>query len=314
MRFGVLLGFSIACIIWLVITLGGAAWLGTHIAGVFGVVWFVGCAVIAGWFWTAILRYLLHLIECGHVAVLTELIVHGKVGNGSESMFAYGKRIVTEKFGQVNVLFAVNLLVRGVVNAVHNTIDGVGHMLPIPGIDSIANLITAVLKAATRYMDKVIFSYNLAVGGQNPWRGAEEGVVYYAQNAKAVLEQAVWIVVLEFVMTILLWLALLIPAAAITAMLPQALREWGGAVTIVIAILFAMAARGAFLKPVFLTMVMVRFHVLIEHETPDQEWVERLERISDKFRDIAARATGGLTKPSTTDAPAGGTTPEAAAP
>ena len=205
-------------------------------------------------------------------------------------MFAYGRRIVTEKFGQVNVLFAMNLLVRGVVNAVHNTIESIGSMLPIPGLGSIANLITAILRAATRYMDKVLFSYNLACGVPNPWRGAQEGLVYYAQNAKPILKQAVWIVVLEHVLSAILWLAFLIPAAALTAMLPLSVREMGGVVTIVIAVLFALAARGAFLKPVFLIMVMVRFHVLIEKEQMDREWVERLNKLSDKFRELGQKA------------------------
>ncbi len=137
MRFAVLLAFSVAAVVWAVITIGGSVWAAAHIAGAFGFAWFVSCAIVAGWFWTAILRYVLHMIECGHVAVLTELIVHGKVGNGTESMFDYGKRVVTEKFGQVNALFAMNLLVRGVVNSVHATIEGIGHMLPIPGIESI---------------------------------------------------------------------------------------------------------------------------------------------------------------------------------
>lgn len=302
MRFAVLLAFSVACIVWIVVTIGGAVWAGTHIAGIFGLVWFVSCAIVAGWFWTAILRYLLHLIECGHVAVLTELIVHGRVSNGTESMFAYGKRIVTEKFGQVNVLFAMNLLVRGVVNAVHNTIEGVGRMLPIPGLDSIANLITAILRAATRYMDKVLFSYNLACGAANPWRGAQDGLVYYAQNAKPILKQSVWIVVLEHVLSAILWLAFLIPAAALTAILPHSVREMGGVVTIVIAVLFALAARGAFLKPVFLAMVMVRFHALIEKETINQEWVERLNKLSDKFRDLGKKAQDFVATPSTSSA------------
>ena len=235
MRFAVLLAFSMACIVWMVITIGGSAWMGTHIAGAFGVVWFLSCIVAAGWFWTAILRYVLHLIECGHVAVLTELIVHGRVGNDAESMFAYGKRVVTEKFGQVNVLFAINLLVRGVVNAVHRTMEGVGHMLPIPGIESIANLMTAILRAATRYMDKVIFSYNLASGDDNPWRSAQHGLIYYAQNASPILKQSVWIVVLEYVLSALLWLVCLIPAAALTAILPHSVREIGAVVTIVVA-------------------------------------------------------------------------------
>lgn len=298
MRFAVLLTFSVACIIWMVITLGGAAWTGTHIAGAFGVVWFLSCIVAAGWFWTAILRYVLHLIECGHVAVLTELIVHGRVGNGSESMFAYGKRIVTEKFGQVNVLFAINQLVRGVVNMVHRTMEGVGHMLPIPGIESIANLVTAILRAATRYMDKVIFSYNLASGDDNPWRSAQHGLVYYAQNASPILKQSVWIVVLEHVLTAVLWIVCLVPAAAVTTILPHSVREIGAVVTIIVAILFALAARGAFLKPVFLIMIMVKFHVLVEHQALNEEWATRLASLSDKFRDLGKKAETYVATPS----------------
>lgn len=290
MRFAVLLSFSVLSIMWLVVTVGGAFWAGSHIAGAFGFVWFISCAAVAGWFWTAILRYMLHLIECGHVAVLTELIVHGRVSNGSESMFAYGKRIVTERFGQVNALFALNLLVRGVVNTIHNTLEGIGNALSIPDVQSIVGVITAILRAATRYMDKVIFSYNLASDARNPWLGAQDGVVYYAQNAKPLLKQSVWIVVLEYVLTAILWLALLVPAAALTAILPASVREMGGVVTIVIAILFALAARGAFVKPVFLIMVMTRFHALIEKEPINQEWVARLNQVSDKFRELGQKA------------------------
>ena len=104
-RFAILLGYTVACIVWLVVTFGGAAWLGTHIAGAFGVAWFVVCVVGIGWFWGAVLRYLLHLLACGHVAVLTDLITNGRIGNGSESQLAYGRRVVTERFGQVNALY-----------------------------------------------------------------------------------------------------------------------------------------------------------------------------------------------------------------
>ncbi len=295
MRFAVLLAFSAAAVLWTVITVGGSVWAGDHIAGAFGVAWFISGAVVAGWFWTAILRYVLHLIACGHVAVLTELVVHGRVGNGAESMFAYGKRIVTERFGEVNVLFAMNLLVRGAVNTVHNAIEGIGHMLPIPGLESIDKLITAVLSAATRYMDKVIFSYNLACNAANPWRNAQDGLVYYAQNAKPILKQAVWIVILEHVLSALLWLALLVPAAVLTAALPHAVREWGGVLTVGIAVLAALAARGAFLKPLFLVMIMVRYHELIEHEPINQDWVARLDQISTTFRDLGEKAQAYVT-------------------
>ena len=60
--------------------------------------------------------------------------------------------------------------------------------------------------------------------------------------------------------------------------------------TIIVAVLFALAARGAFLKPVFLIMIIVRFHALIEHEPINQEWVARLDQLSDKFRDLGQKA------------------------
>jgi hypothetical protein len=289
-RCGILLAYSLGGIIWLVITFGGAAWLSTHIANAFGVVWFILCVVGIGWFWGAVLRYLLHLIACGHVAVLTELITRGQIGNGSESQLAYGKRVVTQRFGQVNALFGLNMLVRGVLQAFHRTLDWIAELLPIPGLESLANLINMVMRAATRYLDKVILSYNLARNDQDPWRGAREGIVYYCQNARPILETSIWIIILEHVLSAVLWLLLLAPAAAITVMLPHAVRESAAVATIIIALLLAATLRASFIKPLFLIMMMVRFHTLIEHQALNQEWDARLSSLSDRFRTLGAQA------------------------
>ena len=288
-RFGILLAYTVACIVWLVITIGGAAWLGSHIASAFGFVWFIFCVVGIGWFWGAVLRYLLHLLACGHVAVLTDLITRGQVGNGSESQLAYGKRVVTERFGQVNALFGLNMLVRGILQAFHRTLDWIAEMLPIPGLESLSNLVNIVLRAATRYLDKVILSYNLARNDQDPWRGAREGIVYYCQNAKPILKTSIWIVILERVLSFVLWLVLLAPAAGITVLLPSSVREVGGIVTMIIAVLLAATLRASFIKPLFLIMMMVRFHALIENQPINQEWDARLSSISDKFSSLGTQ-------------------------
>ena len=295
MRFGIQLAYSFAAIVWLVVMFGGAAWASLHIANVFGIVWFVICAAAGGWIWATLLRYLLHLIECGHVAVLTELITRGSIGNGTESMFEYGKRIVTERFGQVNALFAVNMLVRGVVNTVNGAIEGLTSFIPIPGLDSVARIISAITRAATRYIDKVIFSYNLARADDNPWGGARDGLVYYAQNAKPILKQAVWIVILDYALGALLWLVMLAPAVAITVLLPQSVREFGAVVSIVIAVFFALAARAAFLKPIFLIMIMVNFHGLVEQQEINQQWIDWLNQLSDKFRELGNKVAQTFT-------------------
>ena len=115
--------------------------------------------------------------------------------------------------------------------------------------------------------------------------------MYYAQNAVPILKTAVWIVILERALTVLLWLLLLAPAAAITWMLPRAVHESAGVVTILIAAILAGPLRAAFLKPLFLIMMMVRFHTLIEHQPSNQEWDARLSSLSDKFRTLGMQAT-----------------------
>ncbi|HEX4366720.1 MAG TPA: hypothetical protein VH023_07815 [Rhodopila sp.] len=290
-RFGILLAYSVACIIWIVVTFGGAAWLGSHIAGAFGLVWFVMCVVGIGWFWGTVLRYALHLLACGHVAVLTELITRGQVGNGTESMLSYGKRIVIQRFGEVNILFGLNMLVRGILNSFHRTLDWIDQLIPIPGLESLSNLVSIILRAATRYLDKVLLSYNLARNDGDPWTGAREGLVYYAQNAKPILITAVWIVIQERVLTFVLWLLLLAPAGLITVMLPASVRQSGGVVTVLIAILLAGTLRSAFIKPLFLIMMMVRFHALTENQPINQDWDNRLAGLSDKFRTLGAGFT-----------------------
>jgi len=60
----VMMAAAIACIVWAVVTIGGAEWLGNHIAKAFGAVWLIGGLVVAGWLWATLFRYLLHLIDC----------------------------------------------------------------------------------------------------------------------------------------------------------------------------------------------------------------------------------------------------------
>jgi hypothetical protein len=294
MRFVVLLTVSVVVILWLIVLIGGAAWLGAHIATAFGWVWAIGCLFLGGFIWSTLLRYLLHLIECGHVAVLTELIVNGKLPNPAEGQFAYGRRVVLARIGQETLLYGLNALVRGIVQSLHNTLDWLGEMLPLPGLEGVSRVINIVLKGATRYLDKVIFSYSLARGDEDIWRSSREGLVYYAQNVRPILKTAIWSVVLERVLTVLLFLLLLAPAAAVTLALPSAVREVGAVMTVLVAILLAGPLRAAFVKPVFMTMMMIRFHSAIEGQVINPEWDARLGAMSGQFRDLGAQAAGAM--------------------
>ena len=280
-RFGILFGVSVATIIWGVATFGGAALLGSRVHPFVGYGWMFAGLGAYGYVWRFILRYALYLIKCGHIAVLTELVTSNQISNGSQGMFAYGKEVVKHRFGQVNTLFALDLLIAGVVKAFNRTLDSIAGLIPIPGLDSIVGILKVIVRSATSYIDETIFSYNLARGDENPWRSSQDGLLYYSQNAQEILKTAVMVVILDKVLTVVAWIACLLPALLVATVIPQL-----GVGVVFVAALFAWNIRAALLEPLFLIMVMIKFHACVENQEINLEWDARLSSVSSKFAKI----------------------------
>jgi hypothetical protein len=285
-RFGILCALTVAAIVYWVLLVGGFVFL-SRATPLLGWIWIVGLLVVGGSIWRFVVRYMLYLIKAAHIAVLTELITTGSIANGSQGMFEYGKRVVTERFGEVNAMFALDLLIAGTVGAFNRTLNWVASLLPIPGLDSVMGFVNSVLRASTTYIDETIFSYNLARGDENVYRSSKDGLIYYAQNAKEVLKTGLWVVVLDRVLTTAIWIVMLAPGFALSWMLPG---NTGGTVMIVGAVLFAGSVRSAFLKPLFLTMVMVKFHAMAKNQPINLEWDQRLTTASNKFEELKQQA------------------------
>jgi hypothetical protein len=286
-RLGILVAFTVlGLVVWAVALLG--FWLFKRIP-IVGLVWMLVVLGGAGWFWRAVLRYTLYMLKAAHIAVLTELITKGEVGNGQQSMFAYAKDVVKERFGEINVLFALDILVAGVVGAFNRTLDWVSSLLPVPGLDSITGVVKAILRASTTYIDETILSYNLARGDENAFRSSKDGLIYYAQNCKEVLKTGILVVVLDKILTVVIWAIMLAPAFGMAYFVPQT-GPFAFFTVFIISILLAGNVRSAFLKPLFLTMVMIKFHTLVENQPINETWDARLESASDKFRELKEKA------------------------
>jgi hypothetical protein len=213
---------------------------------------------------------------------------------------------VKDRFGEVNVLFALDLLVDGVVRAFNRTLDWVGSLIPVPGLDSLLGFVKAVLSSATTYVDETIFSYNLARGDENVFRSSKDGLIYYAQNAKEILKTAVWVVVLEKVLSVAIFLLIFLPILGLASMVPSSLGIWPTVTAIVVGLLLASNVQQALLHPLFVTMVIVRFHVLTSGQAINLEWDRKLEAVSAKFGELKDKASGWLEAPTpgTTVSPA----------
>jgi len=291
-RFGILVVVSVITIIWYVLTFGGAALLGGKVHPFLGYGWLFTGLGVYGYIWWTVVRYGLYLLKAGHVAVLTELITRGEVGMGSESMFAYGKRVVTERFGQVNAMFALDMLVHGIVRAFNRTLNWIANLLPIPGLSSITSIVTAIVHAATTFIDETMLSYSLARGDSDNFRSSRDGLIYYAQNSKEVLKTGVWVVILDKVATFITWLVMLAPGFVLAWILPSSIAGAGSMAAFFIAGLFAWNLRAAFLEPLFLTMVMIKFHVCVRDQPIDLVWDERLSSASAKFVELKNKISG----------------------
>jgi hypothetical protein len=285
-RFGVLFATSIITLVWYVVTFGGWALLSRAIHPAAGLVWFVGCCFMYGYLWKTVVRYFLYMLKAGHIAVLTELITRGQIGEPGEGMFEYGKRVVTERFGQMNAMFALDLLVHGVVRAFNRTLDWIAGLLPIPGLRDMMGIVNAIVYSAATFVDETILSYSLARGDSDVFRSSRDGLIYYAQNSKEVLKTGVWIVVLDKVSMVIAWIVMLVPALLIGALLPASFQGMGFLFTLAMSALFTWNLRAAFLEPLFLTMIMIKFHVSVHGQAINLEWDDNLSRLSGKFVEL----------------------------
>lgn len=230
-------------------------------------------------------EYILYLVKAGHIAVLVELMDGRGVPQG-QSQITYATGIVRERFVETSVLFGVDQLIKGVLGAILGLLQGIASLLPIPGLQNIIGIFRAFLRVAVGLMDEVILGYLIRTRSVNPWEGAQTALVLYAQNYKVMLKNAAWLTVIMYVLAFVVFLIMLAPAAALVWMIPNA---WGAG-GFVFAIIFAWAVKAALLEPFAIAAMMDVYFRVIEGQTPDPAWDERIGQVSKKFRDLREKA------------------------
>ncbi|MDO8360847.1 MAG: hypothetical protein Q7T08_12540 [Devosia sp.] len=244
----------------------------------------IGFALTAGALYF-LREYILYIVKAGHIAVLVELIDGRGVPQG-QSQINYATGVVRERFAEASVLFGVDLLIKGVLGAIVGLIQGVAALLPIPGLQNLVGVIRAFLRVSVGLMDEVILGYAIHTRATNPWQSAETALVLYAQNYKVMLKNAAWLTVIMYGLAFVVFLVMLAPAAALVWFIPNG---WGAG-GIVFALIFAWAVKAALLEPFAIAAMTEVYFRVIEGQTPDPVWDERIGQVSRKFRDLRDRA------------------------
>jgi hypothetical protein len=247
-------------------------------------------------------EYILYVVKAGHIAVLVELLEGRGIPQG-QSQIGYASGVVRERFAETSVLFGVDQLVKGVLGAILGLIQGVAALLPIPGLQNLVGLIRAFLRVSVGLMDEVILGYAFRTRATNPWQSAQTALVLYAQNYKVMLKNAAWLTIITYVLAFVVFLVMLVPAAALVWFIPNA---WGAG-GFIFALIFAWAMKAAVIEPFAIAAMMEVYFRFIDGQTPDPAWDERIGQVSRKFRELREKAANWAGIPATP--PAGFTAP-----
>ena len=235
-------------------------------------------------------EYLLYVVKAGHIAVMVELLDGRDLPDG-KGQIAYASQIVKDRFGEASVLFGVDQLVKGVVNAITGLVQGLLTFLPIPGLQNIMGVVRAYLKLAVGLIDEVILAHGIRHQADNPWTSAREALVLYGQNAGPMLRNAAWLTLFTYALSFVVFLLMLAPAAAVVYLIPGAWSAGG----VVFALLFAWAVKAALIEPFAIACLLQAFFKVTDGQRPNPEWEAKLEGASAKFKKLGERAMGWAT-------------------
>lgn len=232
-------------------------------------------------------EYLLYVVKAGHIAVMVELL-DGRALPDGKGQVAYGRQIVTARFKEASVLFGVDQLIKGVINAVTGLVQGLLSILPIPGLDKVMGIVRAYLRLAVGLLDEVILAHGIRTRSDNPWGSAKEALVLYSQNAGPMLRNAAWLTAITYGLSIIVFFVMLAPAAAVVYLMPGAWSAGG----VVFALLFAWAVKVALIEPFAIACLLQAFFKVTDGQTPAPEWERKLDNASAKFKTLGERAMG----------------------
>jgi hypothetical protein len=237
-------------------------------------------------------EYLLYLVKAAHIAVLVE-IMDGHSVPSDQTQIGYGAKFVESHFAEASVLFGVDQIIKAVLRAIFRAVNFFAMFLPVPALQNLLRLAEAVVRMSLTYVDEVILAYLIRTHTTNPWQTAEDGLILYAQNYRHFLKNALWLWIIMWAVTILIFAVLLGPVGALVWIFPG---HSAGLWAFVLALVLAVSLKKALLEPLAIASLMQVFFKTIEGQTPDPEWSARLSQASGKFRELAQKAASWMPK------------------
>lgn len=249
---------------------------------------FVGLG-IGRYFFRLLASYILYFVKAGHVAILLQLL-EGRETPSAFSQVSTAGSIVRARFGEANVLFVLDQLIKAVLRTISGLLKRMARGIPIAGLEGLASLISGVLSVSLTFVDEVVLAYNIRSGVNQPWETSRRALVLYAQNGGRILKNAAWLALFIVVIGIIVFILALSPAAALVYWMPGQMAGWA----FVAALATTWVFIAAIVEPFAIACLMQAYFKAIEGQEPDPKWDGYLEQASEQFREIKDRAVGAF--------------------
>ncbi len=228
---------------------------------------------------------LFHRVTAGHIALMAELL-DDRVIPGGQAQIGHAGAAVEKRFGEAASLFALDRLNRDVTVAAGGLAGDTLAAVPVPGLERVPGLAGACLRAAAGPVGGAILGHLIRTESRNPWRGSQEALVIYAQNARPVLMNAVLLRAGVWGLSLIVFLIMLAPAGFFVWLLPG---TWSAG-QVAFAAVFAWAAKAALIEPVAAASMLQAFFRVTQGQEPDPDWTAKLDGATVKFRTLGQRA------------------------
>jgi hypothetical protein len=277
----------------LLAVLMGIAWLfgSEGVTGIMLLAWLAATRFVV----FILMHYVGYLVKAGHVAVISEAVVTGRV---PDDQVAYGKRMVSERFATSNVYFAVDKLVAAAVKQLQGYIQRAGNALDfIPGMESMVKIGKLFVDISLGYIDECCLGYTFYRRDMGAFRSAADGVVIYTQNWKKLLGDAARSTLMVVALLIVITLVVFVVLGLFCKLfgLP-------GYIAFAIACVIALAIKFAFIDSYILVKMMVSYMSAAPNTTIAFDLYGKLSGASSKFKELYEKGKNEVFTPSPAEA------------
>jgi len=227
-------------------------------------------------------NYIGYLVKAGHIAVITETVVTGRV---PDNQVTYGKQMVKERFLTSNIYFVIDKLVAAAVRQLQRVVQKIGNFASVvPGMDFITKIINLFISIALGYIDECCLGYTFLKKEQGACKSAADGVVIYWQNWKTLMKDAakttLIVIILVVASTLILFLIFGLLVALIT---PNGWVRFGA---FLIAALISWVVKTAFIDSYILVKMMVSYMEVAPSTVITFDLYDKLCGLSSKFKEL----------------------------